>query len=259
MLNDPILPNPGDIAKLADTKLAHKAYDDLLARAADETGGLAADIVRLVRGPFWLAANRMERLCHYLARVGEKVPKEQQQEPAPSIAGPIIVALQFMEEESILTDMFLNLLARAIDTKRFNEAHPAFVKIIEQLCPDEALLLSVASLDGIVARKALVMEMQSEIGRCLIRSDRRAVFGSRIPFDVYIPHLVALNLVDWRDNKWDAQNHEWEDFRTGVKQGDRTIQTSEAVLSAFGQLFVRACLPDDFDIEQHKKPRQDQS
>ena len=55
--------------------------------------------------------------------------------------------LRFMEDENPLTELYLNLLARAIDKERCNEAHPAFIKIIEQMSPDEAMVLYVLNGD----------------------------------------------------------------------------------------------------------------
>ena len=57
------------------------------------------------------------------------------------ISGPIIDRLKYAEEDNPLTELFLHLLARSIDTDRINEAHPAFIHIIDQLSPDEALIL----------------------------------------------------------------------------------------------------------------------
>ena len=46
-----------------------------------------------------------------------------------------------MEDDNPLTELYLNLLARAIDKERCDEAHPAFVTIIEQMSPDEAMVM----------------------------------------------------------------------------------------------------------------------
>src|SRR5208337_3598331 len=72
-----------------------------------------------------------------------KVPEDRQQEAAPSIAIPILMDLRFMEDDNPLTELYLNLLARAIDKERCNEAHPAFAKIIGQMSPDEAMVMYV--------------------------------------------------------------------------------------------------------------------
>ena len=132
------------LVKLADSKLVVKAYDDLLADAMRVGGHTLADTVkafRLFTAPIQLLAVAQDRLAAFCDRVRAKVPEDRQQEAAPSIALPILMDLRFMEDDNPLTELYLNLLARAIDKKRCNEAHPAFVKIIEQMSSDEAMVM----------------------------------------------------------------------------------------------------------------------
>lgn len=70
-----------------------------------------------------------------------QVPAQRRIAPAESLALQISERLRFQEESSILTEMYINLLARATDRDRAGEAHPAFLLIISQLAPDEVLLL----------------------------------------------------------------------------------------------------------------------
>ena len=132
------------MAKIADSQLAIKAYDDLLADAMKEGGKALSDIIkglRLFTTPLQFLALWQDRLMARLETARAKVPEDRQQEAAPSIALPILMELRFMEDENPLTELYLNLLARAIDKERCSEAHPAFVKIIEQLSPDEAMVM----------------------------------------------------------------------------------------------------------------------
>ena len=69
------------------------------------------------------------------------IPPECVTDPKPSIAGPALQGLAFSYEEHDLKEMYLSLLASAMDTRRAQSAHPAFVEIIRQLTAEEALLL----------------------------------------------------------------------------------------------------------------------
>lgn len=69
------------------------------------------------------------------------IPPEKLIEPKASIAGPALQGLAFTHEEPNLKDMYLSLIATAMDGRKVNESHPAFVEIIKQLDSEEADLL----------------------------------------------------------------------------------------------------------------------
>ncbi|MCI5190387.1 MAG: DUF4393 domain-containing protein [Candidatus Electrothrix sp. AS4_5] len=70
-----------------------------------------------------------------------KIPEEDIVEPKASIAGPALQGLAFTHEEQNLKDMYLNLLATAMDGRVSTTAHPAFVEIIKQLDGMDAALV----------------------------------------------------------------------------------------------------------------------
>lgn len=76
-----------------------------------------------------------------LSRKTEEIPPENISEPKASIAGPALQGLAFCHEEPSLCDMFLTLIATAIDNRTSSNAHPAFVEIIKQLTGEEASLI----------------------------------------------------------------------------------------------------------------------
>ncbi len=78
-----------------------------------------------------------------------KIPADQVVEPKASVTGPILQGLAFSHEEPNLKEMYLNLLATAMDGRVASKAHPAFVEIIKQISSEEALLLKkVVQSDG---------------------------------------------------------------------------------------------------------------
>jgi hypothetical protein len=80
--------------------------------------------------------------------VREEVPEERQIEAQPSVAVPILLALRYMEDDNPVTELFLNLLRRVIDRDLVHQVHSAFPKIIEQLSPDEAMIVYLVPDDG---------------------------------------------------------------------------------------------------------------
>ena len=80
------------------------------------------------------------------------IPSESLIEPKASIAGPTLQGLAFSHDEDGLKEMYLNLLAAAMNQKTAAKAHPAFVEIIKQLSANEIILLGhilKSSLNGI--------------------------------------------------------------------------------------------------------------
>ena len=76
-----------------------------------------------------------------LAAKADAIPSEFIVEPKASVAGPALQGLAFTHEEPNLKEMFLSLLVTAMDGRKANNAHPAFVEIIKQLTSEEAILL----------------------------------------------------------------------------------------------------------------------
>jgi hypothetical protein len=76
-----------------------------------------------------------------LSEKASKILQENIVEPKASIAGPALQGLAFTHDEPSLKDMYLSLLATAMNSQTTNNAHPAFVEIIKQLDSEEASLL----------------------------------------------------------------------------------------------------------------------
>lgn len=76
-----------------------------------------------------------------LSERAAKIPQDSIIEPKASIAGPALQGLAFTHEEPLLKNLYLGLLATAMDGRVANSAHPAFVEIIKQLDGEDADLI----------------------------------------------------------------------------------------------------------------------
>ena len=263
-------PLVGDLAglgKFANSKLAQKIYSDLSkAGATEQVAKLAADSVKALRlftAPVQLLALGQDLLEKRLERVKSKVPEERQIEAHPQLAGPILENLRYMVDGDILTEMYLNLLARAIDRDRVGEANPAFVKIIEQLCPDEALLLlklRTAERNGLPYSVYRPEHLEKMYG---------ITIGEPKHYNMYITHLRALNLIrstsHTRFLPFDLGRLPRSDNMDRIlSEIDRRIETIRELFeknesprsveaTEFGSLFIRACIPEDFDVADWEK------
>jgi len=79
-----------------------------------------------------------------IAEKAAAIPAEYVVEPKASIAGPTLQGLAFTHEEPNFKEMYLNLLATALDGRGASVAHPAFVEIIKQLDSEDARLIRYA-------------------------------------------------------------------------------------------------------------------
>lgn len=234
----------------ADT--VKKIYEDGLSESVQETGKISADFVksaRLFTAPFQFLGVYQDRLTKYLNKIRESVPEERQIEAPTSLSGPIMDRLKYLEENNYLTDLYISLLQRAIDKDRINEAHPAFFHIIEQLSPDEALLLfkiGEAPIDyeyTMDLTEGVDGKSRFENVKVLKDTSPKDKMTFVEHFDMYISHLESLNLLKWSVMS-EEPIFENDDLNNNKKQKG-TYRKTKIYLTKFGDLFVKACIPKD--------------
>jgi len=253
------------LAKIIDPATIDKFYEDLLADPLTEISTAATDVIktaRLFTAPFQILGAFQDRFARLLDRVVRQVPEENQMIAPSHIAGPIFERLKYLEEDNVLTELYLNLLARAIDRERIDEAHPSFVNIIGLLSPDEALVLYhlrrgrfTLNLDGRTRR----------ISSHTFPADELNFPGS---FGIYTSHLTSLNLIKSFSEIITERQQEYlsdldeiernENREPGTKIDlPRPAQPNyfrfdiQLVLTEFVLAFVDACLPAEWNLEQH--------
>lgn len=79
------------------------------------------------------------------AKLADK-PQAEIRSPDPLVAGPAMMAMMWTGEAPHLREMYANLLAKAMHGPSSGKVHPSFVQIIQQLSPDEALILRFIAL-----------------------------------------------------------------------------------------------------------------
>ncbi|MDP4087608.1 MAG: Abi-alpha family protein [Bacillota bacterium] len=237
------------LANILGANTVEKAYDDAASQPMKEVGKTATDIVKTLRlftAPFQLAAAFQDRLEKYLNKVRDNVPKEKQIECHPIIAGPVIDRLKYLDDENKLTALFLNLLERAINVDRVNEAHPAFIHIIDQLSPDEAYILFILRDSEIEIVDTLDLDKENNkfINLKVIQGgfpEDKLIAPDN--FEIYYSHLESLNLIQWPVTKQDPIWNEDGSIQLGIKRYSKIEATS------WGKIFIKACIPEKgFDL-----------
>lgn len=223
-------------------------YRDLAQPATREVGEAlsnAAKVARFALAPIDYLASQHQRWKRYLERLAAKVPAERRIEAHPQVAGPVFAGLQYVEETGINAELFVNLLARAIDRERVSEAHPAFANLISQLSPDEALILFHLKRRTFVHRQHAVYRQESNTFDQKITTEnefplQKLIFQNN--FGLYMDHLHSLNLAGiWQDGNQEPIMEDTPPRQTGVNIKN-IIR-----LESFGRMFAQACVPDELD------------
>ncbi|WP_186258336.1 DUF4393 domain-containing protein [Burkholderia gladioli] len=246
-----------DFLKVIPPEVIKAGYDDAVSPVLKQTGKFGEDVVktlRLILFPLQYLATYQDRLAQHLRRSIERVPEDRRVVPVESLALPITEQLKFHDEKSIVGDMFVNLLARAMDRERVGEAHPAFVQIISQLAPDEAVLIRQIA----TTQPSAYLRPPKRSTAVLLKDERAALISasnlspehkqhleaiSVCPEELaqpelvytYIEHLVSLGIVSYT-------NEPWSDAFKGV--GEAGFDFWFITLNGLGDLFHRACLSE---------------
>jgi len=223
-------------------------YQDTFQPAAKELGQVLRNTVkagRLLLAPVDLRAAQHDRWERYLKRLSEKVSEADMIPVLPEISGPALDGLRYVDEGGLIAEMYLNLLARAMDKRRVNEAHPAFVEIIRQLSPDEALILfklkraqySYIRRDRLVgAEDSQPYKKIGELEQSIIDNEfptSELIFPDN--FSMYVEHLALLGVIVTRPVA----------SKKLIPDSDGADVKLELRFTNFGRLFCEACVPEN--------------
>lgn len=225
-----------------------KVYDDVLSPAMKQIGKSLESVAKTSRfllAPFDYLAKQHDRWERYLEKVSEKVETENLIEGHPQIVIPTLEGLSLTYENTLLSELFINLLAISIDKTKQEFAHPAFPNIIKQLSHDEAVILYF------LKKQVYVVNQKSDFDEGKQLFSAKEVIFEEFPLEkldfpqniwLHMNHLNSLNLA----GTWQVGNQEIIRDDISKKQTGIYIY-SERRLTEFGELFVNACIPNDFN------------
>lgn len=249
--------NELDVFKALPTKVVEETYSDGVRDTLQEVSKIGVDAVktfRLVLFPLQFLSAFQDRLAGNIDRSIRKVPPERRVSPVESLTLQIGDKLRFQEEGSIVTEMYVGLLARAIDRERVGEAHPAFIHIVSQLAQDEAVILQQLSASEVSAYmrlpnadRAILREERAEaIGNAPPQGGSRSALQAMMlrPEDLsqpeliytYVDHLDSLGIItspSGSDARYHPSRYALDPYKCAFIQ-----------LNRFGKLFHSACLSD---------------
>jgi len=153
----------------------------------------------------------LEKIKHELSEENE----ENIIEIAPEISIPLIERLSYTQEES-LSDLFVELLRKSASKNDVSKVHPSFIRLIDSLSPDDALII-----DKISELKHIYLWRFPKVSYGLINPDPKAMgqkftygkYFCRLNYDIdnmrfqnntemYIENLISLGVLEAEENRF---------------------------------------------------------
>ncbi|CAN7312782.1 DUF4393 domain-containing protein [Bradyrhizobium sp. LjRoot220] len=240
-----------DLATAVATELVKQvpikeAYHDGLSPAVRETGSALTDFVKTIRlalAPLQFTAALQDRYVKFLDRSVRGIPEERRVLPAPQILGPVLEAIKYEPEETLITEMYNELLSKAFDRQAADGVHPAYAPLIKQLSMDEAIILKsiYAKLDDHYLYQ-YTLDYNRETNRFSnpkVELDELPRNELRNPnkIQIYMEHLEKLGLASIQQFK----NQEPIGSPGAFQTGSRSFARYQ--LTAFGLEFMKAARP----------------
>ena len=233
-----------DLLKLIPAEEIYKDTAQPAFRQIGESLGKVVKATRFILAPLEYLAAHHDRWERYLEKISNNVNEEDMVEGHPQIVIPALEGLSYAEEDTIIAELFINLLSKAIDRNKLDLAHPAFPKIIHQLSSDEAVVLFYLKRRPYKVRQKLDFNHSNHLFyNSQVVSEEFPLSKLMYPQHIWLynDHLNSLNLAgSWQIGEQEYIHDQDSKEQIGV------YKNSERRLTDFGQLFVKACVPDNF-------------
>lgn len=227
------------------TKVASDVYADVARPSAQRVGGALDTLFKVGLAPVamldwgfdrskeWLQRKIEERLAH--------IPEDVRVPPPSNIAVPALLQIAMCADAPELRELYAELLLKAMDARTVSTVHPAYVSLIGQLSPPEALVYLSFGCQG---EKSLFTEDASSYTSPTIEHQ----FGE---------HCASLGFQDpklarvWLDNLQRLGLLVIERYSDVTLKGDDydrparvdTKETRYLELTEFGRSFLATCTP----------------
>lgn len=133
------------VTAIAKSSLLSAAYKDLIQPSAKRVGYSLETITKVVASPITLLDWGYERSAEWLKRKVDArlaiTPSEFLVEPQARVAYEALHHISLSYDTPELRELYAELLLKAMDSRISSTVHPAYFHIVEQLAPQEALVL----------------------------------------------------------------------------------------------------------------------
>lgn len=239
-------------------------YGDLLKPGVKQAGKALDTVIGLGNTALWPVAllNEKARIAlehnfeKYRAQL-EDIPEDRISTIPPEIGVPIVEKLSYVKDNE-LSALYVNLLAKAstLDTSHF--AHPSFVNVINNLCPDEAIYLKELHKRGELPflTAKLVKKGANEwrtFGDLLTAIETSIQMSFPHNATAYLSNFEGLGLIQIRrdifivvDGLYESleavYRPRFEDMPFDREMNELKFERGKLEITPFGNLFMNACL-----------------
>ena len=237
--------------------IAPQIYEDLLQPAAKELGQslvVVAKAVSIALSPVEGAVWGFDKIRDWLAvKLTQKlsgVDANSIVSPPLNIAGPTLLNMSFCRDLPLLREMYANLLASSMNKEDASSAHPSFVRIVEQLSPDEAKILS--QLSQFHNYHSICQEVTDDEGRLEKGSTYIFDYWTKLcensgvesmeNSEAYMDNLIRLRLIEIHQDV--RAEYQPEGYSENCDWGPSVTASSTRTLSttSLGERFFEACI-----------------
>lgn len=248
------------------TPVLEKVYDDVVHPVANTTGKIVDLIPKVIYTALLPLRKWINDREEYFEETGqivtkklENVEEEKIVTPELYVAVPAIQALSYSLDNNELKNLYANLLASAMNTDTQEYVHPAYVEIIKQLSPVDALIFKeIMSRECIPAIDLWYCEIKSAEGQLIERNITSIKISSHKTMSASIDNLKRLGIIespvesseladkDAYNNILNSENY--KDIKSNFKErieGYEFYDDKKSIKATdFGEMFYQICVKD---------------
>lgn len=251
--------------KIKEDSLLGMLYKDTLQPSVQSLGRALGATLEFCTTPLLLCKfgseaaklNYQKHLDNYAEKL-KGIPETEAIPINPQIGTPIMEKLTYTTNEEI-ADLFTTLLAKASSNTSINQAHPAYIQIIERLSIDEARILktlvNVDFIPSVSFRAYLIPEDTGFIEVLNNGTDIKADLIFQVNVATYLDNLKSLGILDNTHGNYKTNESIYEplfekyQFDLQEKAHIDTGKFSKLEknkgyyeVTPFGKSFINACL-----------------
>lgn len=205
-----------DFSKLP-TETIDKAYDDAVRPIATEIGKTGELLLRTIRAALsplktWTLEKELKekQVEEELRKSLSPVDPNKIVPPNSYVAVPALQAISYSISSKELCNLYANLLAKSMVSETKDNVHPAFVEIIKQLSPNDALVFKIISVqEAVPVANLSILMLQKGIHIAGSVPEERIFFGlisnivipsvSEEQVRVSLDNLLRIGLIQLND------------------------------------------------------------
>lgn len=171
-------------------------YDDALKPTIKETGKMLSLVPRAINAALsplqkWIAQREysVAETEKLLAEKLENVDVEKIVTPDAYVAVPAFQAISYSMSSVELYDLYSNLLAKSMVDGYKQDVHPAFIEIIKQFSPNDALVLKeISNSDTVIGAASMAIVLKQK-GLHIVGSPQKVKYCSDRVYDIHCSSL----------------------------------------------------------------------